>query len=99
MPLLGNSPCYSNSLFEFQHHDLRIRAQAKRRSPGARAARSEHLHPADAAQGGHKLAVDAATHPPPWNELPEMRVAGQLQREAGRFRNFRMIRSMDQQNA
>src|SRR5579862_8620020 len=66
--------CSRVALFEFQHHNLRIRPESQRRSPRARAARSENLHLADATEAVHKLPVDAPCHPTPRNELPEMRV-------------------------
>src|SRR5215470_1989077 len=84
---------------ELQDYDLWVRPQPQRRPPGPCTARRENLHLANPAQPVHKLAVDSARHPAPRDELPNMGVAGKLQRNSSLFRNVRMIRRVRQKNA
>src|SRR6516164_1968633 len=84
---------------KLQHHDLRVRAEAQRRSPSAGSARGEHLHLADPAEPVDKLAIDPAGHPAPGDELSDMGMAGKLQRYTCGFGNLRMIGGVGQQNA
>src|SRR5271169_1785848 len=94
-----NSECCVENLLKFEHHNLGIRSQAQRWPPSSCSTRREHLHPPNPAKAIDELPVDLARKPTPGDELPKMRVPGELQRNAGSLSDFRMVGRMDQQNA
>jgi hypothetical protein len=57
------------------------------------------LHFADAAQTVNELAVDATGHPAPGNELTDVGVAGELERDASGFGNVGMVGRVSQKDA
>ncbi len=65
-------------LFKLQHYNFWIGTQTYRWSPGAGAAGGEDLHSSDPAHTIDNLAVDAARHPTPRDELAEVSVTGEL---------------------
>src|SRR5271155_4353283 len=87
------------ALLELEHHNLGIRSQPQRRSPGSCSARSENLHLPNPAQAIHELPVNPPRHPTPRQELAKVRMTGQLQGDAGRLRDLRMVWGMCQQDA
>lgn len=86
-------------LLKSKHNNLRIRAQAQRRSPRACTARGEDLHFPESGQAIDEFPVDASRYPAPGYKLTEVSMSGELQRNAGGLGNLRVIRRMSQQNA
>ena len=86
-------------LLELKHDNFGIRSQTQWWPPGARSARSEHHHLANAAQPIDELPVHAACDPAPRNELPKVGVTRHLHGNAGGFRDIWMIGSVSQENA
>src|SRR5437763_2849308 len=89
----------SSILLKLKHHNLWIRSQAQRRSPGSGAAGSKNLHFADLAQAVNKLPVHSTRQPAPGDELPQMRVSGELQGDAGGLGDLGIVGRMGQQYA
>lgn len=99
--MAGSADSFSGSiqLDKFQNNDFGIGTEAQGWSPSARTARGEDLHFADAAEAVNELAVDAARHPAPRNELSDVRVAGELKRISGGLGDFGMIGGVGQKDA
>ena len=87
-------PCPYGHLFELQDYNFGIGAEAQWWAPSAGAAGREDLHFADAAEAVNELAINAASHPAPGNELADMGVAGELERNAGSLGNMRTVGSV-----
>ena len=87
------------TLLEVEEDDFGDGAEAQWRTPGAGAAGGKDLQIAEAAESVDELAIDAASDPAPGNELAEVRVAGELKRDAGSLRDFGMIGRMSQKDA
>lgn len=85
-------------LFELQDNNLGIGTEPERWTPSAGPAGGEDLHLANAAQAVNELAVHAAGHPAPGDELAEMSVAGELKRDACGLGDVRVVRGMDEEN-
>ena len=94
-PRSGAPTLTTPALDEFQHYDFGVGTQADWGAPGAGAAGGEDLHFSDAAQAVDELAIHAAGHPAPGNELAEVRVPGELEGNSSGFGGFGMIGSMD----
>lgn len=84
---------------EFEHDDFGIGAEAEWRAPSSGAAGGEDLEVADAAESVNELAIDAAREPVPRDELAEVGVAGELERDAGGFRGGGMVGRVGEQDA